>query len=120
MTLEKQCCTLAQAKRLKELHVINNSIATWYCNIPNTGTIVMLSESGLTVEQYPAYTVAELGDLLPTEYYTVRFSSNFWEWSNDVEQVGNGPYRYEAEARADLLIHLLETENAAAHENEPK
>jgi hypothetical protein len=85
-------------------------------------------------ETYPAYTVAELGEMLPTYYDGVGMyktikdvgaktndKSNHdvegWSISQTfpedgyemVEHVENGIWDTEAEARAAMLIHLLES-----------
>jgi hypothetical protein len=60
-----------------------------------------------------AFTVAELGVMLPSETLTIRRGSEYsecpnWEWENEGQQKGWGCFDTEASARADHLIMLLE------------
>ena len=77
MELEKQCCTVEQAKKLVRLGVKIETINIWYfdtnlCEWKITGweTQYYWESSKLTFEWYPAHNVAELGILLG-KYYVV-------------------------------------------------
>jgi hypothetical protein len=145
MKLENQLCSLERAKRLKELGIIQESLFFWY-RAPHdngkdeyweTDEIVykpwFVNTSfpedeceGCTfyahgTEQYSAYTVAELGRMLPTSlalneghnwsfYHRHNWKGESVGYSaygvNSIEQ---GWYTKESESRADMLIHLLES-----------
>ena len=128
MELQKQVCTLQQAQRLKELGVKQVS-HFGYIEIPDNGTggvkawwqdskyalintdIILYVGNGSRA--WSAFTVAELGVMLP-----VCFNSGSTAEKGFVEFIaicygdGGGAYKQlatEAEARAALLIHLIET-----------
>lgn len=152
MKLQKQVCTLEQAKRLKELGVkptnTNQLNLEWYlvaeydeegetviewhdalCFNDGTHDAKCLTELPLNCTTssgefcdykggYPAYTVAELGEMLPIEYgtlpdeypekeqriyYAVK-SSRFGDYNQHLPV----DFNTEAEARAAMLIHLIE------------
>lgn len=111
MKIQDQCCSLEQAKRLKELGVRGES--TFQCTkngIPQTGPLM-----------YQLWNVAELGVMLPSEVYTRYTGSNPhhnapWEWVDDAEGESLGVYDTEAQARAALLIHLIERDHTTADE----
>jgi hypothetical protein len=124
MELEKQCCTVEQAKELVRLGVKVETINIWYFD-PNlhewkiTGweTQYYWESSNLTIEWYPAPNVAELGVLLGdlqvlrVTKYGRNFKESYWAISNwgmlltiylhcDVEKNEN-------EMRARALIKLI-------------
>lgn len=108
MKIENQVCSLEQAKYLKELGVITQSYFAYQGSTDHDPDLK--SDDG---KDYPAFTVAELGVMLPSETLTIRRGSEDsafpnWEWENEAEQKGCGCYENEAEARADHLIILLE------------
>lgn len=149
MKLEKQVCTLEQAKRLKELGIEQQSHFTWYevsdgsdeGNPDAEGVewyeilaqkdhhrmmdmAVYPVASDLTTSDgefcstrgiYSAFTVAELGAMLPTAYDTMRTAEGWRGYGNQgydypTEEV----YENESEPRAVMLIHLLENNNITA------
>lgn len=60
-----------------------------------------------------AFTVAELGQMCGSETYTQRTGTETseyanWEWVDDSRREAMGPFATEAEARADMLIRMLE------------
>lgn len=157
MKLEQQVCTLDQAKRLKELGVIQNSL--WHWIYPEKETVLssmqgiyhrslvveMLSDANEDGEdnQFPhlnasAFTVSELGVMLPRYYPSWRFleeggQNELWiatiigqpqGFERDKEDVYDirtvaAFDRYgktQAEALANLLISLLETKTIKAEE----
>jgi len=140
MELKNQVCTLEQGKRLYELiEKDTESLFVHWLTIENEDyvwKIGTLNEAGNATESYPAYTVAELGEMLPDEYlknfefegyvipksgkYTQSFETWFFNGDNG-RQFGcrydyNGNiniatpnfFGTEAQARAELLIYLLE------------
>jgi hypothetical protein len=130
MKLQEQVITIEQAKRLKELGIDGNS----YFLIGLTGPIVEhWSVEGTEDTFYSAYTVAELGQMLPDYYLSWRFSSpkdgsRVWlatvicgpkpPGADDIHTAPEfdrfGPTQ--AQALATLLIALLETETISPAE----
>ena len=120
MKLEQQVCTLEQAKKLKELGVEQKVLYQWKVN--DVQTVVIDTPMAMWIERYvppvgnafyAAFTVAELGVMLPSETFTQRTGSedseyDNWEWVDDGNGNANGLYETEAEARAAMLIYLLE------------
>lgn len=119
MKLEDQVCTLEQAKKLRELGITQDSLFYW---IDRAGQSRVVFEKNIEfLDQLPiisAYTVAELGEMLPYSYLVVSDKvlgeRIFTIWKlDDRLKLDNisGLHKYyenEAEARADLLIHLIE------------
>lgn len=123
MKLEQQCCSLQQAKRLKELGVKQKSLFYWHerHQRPQFGERITDGVMVCNDKQnaYSAFTVAELGEMLPfkvsdnyTEIETLRVSNGFRCATFNVVS-GKHLHYYErpteAEARAAMLIHLIET-----------
>ena len=129
MTLENQVCSLELAKRLKELDVEQFSLFSHYrlSDSPD-GTqhweILMPSRYGSAFEErYSAFTVAELGEMLPASFdwtgtnVFVEFgkSSIHGDYLINLRECAR-PERMtihiradtEADARAKMLIYLLE------------
>jgi hypothetical protein len=137
MTLEKQVCSLDLAKRLKELGVKQESEYEW--EQERSDGKAYLKTSGIrgcrrcgaiingfprpriTVEHYAAFSVAELGELLPYEikrseqgqdrtliltikHQCVISYKEKWNYRETPECKG----RTEADARAKMLIYLLD------------
>lgn len=114
MKLEDQVCSLKLAKRLKELGVKQESQFYWI-NPPNAFPWYLrwiktngrpsqtMLDDGRAVS---AFTVAELGEMLPDiETYKV---SNAWNIKNPMEGNPGVSGYVEADARAKMLIYLLE------------
>lgn len=132
MDLANQVCTLEQATELKELGIMIDSLF-YHCYISYHGEwkILMPGQGGFDA-YIPAYTVAELGEMLPrrlhikgNEYEILMRIVNHDVWtatSHRLESLYVVSYRMlyssktydydaisasEAQARADMLIHLL-------------
>lgn len=129
MKLEDQICSLELAIRLKELGVKQNSLFDWYCQV---GGIILdtdvrgkwiirpeLERNQGVGERCSAFTVAELGGMLPQEInsfwirflkYSKEFEVGYWEEMCDGDERRFSHYKDEKEsdARAKMLIHLLE------------
>jgi len=123
MKLEKQICSLEHAKKLKELGVKQES--EWIWAIMNIGAgqsayiYNTVGDKGYYRDvEYSAYTVAELGELLPENvlnkncsiYLDMSKIDNDWYINYragciraDISMVGVT----EADARALMLIYLL-------------
>ena len=126
MKLENQVCSLKLAKRLKELGVKQESL--WYWNRENEAIYPKLQREtfGKTVWSdtvwYSAFTVAELGEMLPYKIYgktdfeifLERGDCNFIVGYVEEEKSGGRlddivfEDKTEANARAKMLIYLLE------------
>lgn len=127
MKLEDQVCSLEQAKKLKELGVSQESLFWWlelYQGPEDNFNPRYFLNSGKHKDieiQFSAFTVAELGEMLPVkvenvyqEIITTHTGSG--EWKCAVRNVisGDWPQKYqidadtEADARAKMLIYLLE------------
>ncbi len=135
MKLEDQVISLDLAKRMKELGFVQESLwywqegthyTTYVCNIVSSGISNSNKEAWCgNREDYSAYTVAELGEMLPTpllEKYHFTCSKYGSEWECWFEKWNNNGYceravqkdimnQYattEADARAKMLIYLKE------------
>ena len=123
MKLEQQVVSLELAKQLKELGVKQDSLWKWRL-AGNLGWQVERHMSPVTVEkkQYSAFTVAELGELLP-QYIGKGNDHGHLHISLGTREVGKWTVGYanyekscsdildeknEANARAKMLIYLLE------------
>jgi hypothetical protein len=114
MKLQDQVITVEQAKRLEQLgitcespayHWIYDSSMKWVLH--PLGYYYLENEG---IEYFPAYTVAELGMMLPTAHDSMRLHEG-WRVYNEDGHDGTGKdevFRTEAEARGALLIYLLE------------
>jgi len=138
MKLENQVCSLEQAKKLKELGIKQDSLISFFgdetprlmdnCAVgveygpwiyldttepANNQAESLRQDIQNTIPLAAAFTVAELGVMLPSETLTIRRGSEDsefpnWEWENESHQNGWGTFNTEAQARADHLIMLLE------------
>lgn len=132
MKLENQVCTLEQAKRLKELGVKQQANFYWECHGVNVSlrTSEQIESSNWIV--FAAFTVAELGEMLPDVYSVSGIWFSICDAGNDkngknleppnafslftgktVHDLQDTPFKNlvfetEAEARAEYLIYLLE------------
>lgn len=123
MKLQDQVCSLEQAKQLKELGVYGESLIT----VADRSGGVFMSSLDIDDEYSPCYcafTVAELGEMLPPDYQ--------WSWPLMTRNVWYCAYcdageegavaRYaqagysEAQARAAMLIYLLASGKVTAED----
>ena len=117
MKIENQVVTIEQAKKLKELGVTAEPLFWYVIDIDPITPLDIIQKWQHSnfdqCEKYPAYTVAELGVMMPSETFTQRTGSedseyDNWEWVDDGNGNANGLYETEAAARASMLIYLLE------------
>lgn len=131
MKLTKQLCTLDQAKRLKYLGI--TAKPSFYFHVNQSGFVIWLKtgssswrpvydtqgEVDVLLGEYMigAWTVAELGIMLPIgnypvpdhlEWFSCPIENGIKAWEAWWENLPWGLFGTEAEARAALLIHLLE------------
>lgn len=119
MKLENQVCTRQQSEQLKALGIEQTSVA---CYI---GDELHLFEKHLynwaeqkNISAVAAYTVAELGVMLPCgeELPSRDDDSAHAEWDYKGWYAVQFCSTTEADARASLLIHLLENNHTTAEE----
>lgn len=121
MQIEKQVVSLELAKRLKELGVKQESYFNWL--VASDGARLMKNPVLSTYkyfEQFSAFTVAELGEMLPPEIIVVQnhlsldikkiYSDGYWSIGYVLPFKDSVVFRCEreADARAKMLIYLLE------------
>src|ERR1019366_305876 len=120
MKLEQQVVSLDLAKRLKELGVRQESLVVWVNSNPAKWELRILNSNELQTvpldepNTYSAFTVAELGEMLPKGYVTGRSKAEDSEKCFCRPDVGGKKLDHltiadtEADARAKMLIYLLE------------
>mgnify|MGYP000317131226 CR=1 FL=1 len=125
MKIENQVCTLEQAKKLTALGVTAEPLFWYVIDIDPITPLDIIQKWQHSnfdqCEKYAAFTVAELGVMLPSETHTQRTGSedseyDNWEWVDDGNGNANGLYNTEVEARAAMLIYLLENNLTTAEE----
>jgi len=121
MKLEDQVCSLELAKRLKELGVKQESYFYWISDedenfVVPTGTYDWGDWPGYEKfePKYSAFTVAELGEMLPTnkvqtlKWFDVYYCESWQDVVDKAGPIGRETSKKEADARAKMLIHLIE------------
>lgn len=124
MKIEDQCCTLEQAERLNNLGVKYSSPQYVYILRLDEFKLSNVDEYNRWAAQYnalfvhetkhfPAFTVAELGVLLPDYYESHRGLLKETWYCDDVNKPDQhndwfAMEKTEAQARAAMLIYLLE------------
>lgn len=111
MEIEKQVCTLEQAKRLKELGVAQNNSIAIHKSHPIVGDVIFFRVGGVSGDEWAAFSVAELGYMLPNGSTIFKDPNGCFEWSCDMIKMDWNDWHEhatEAEARAAMLIHLIE------------
>lgn len=124
--LEQQVCSLELAKKLKALGVKQESYFLW-CEIKESGGSITshvfacehenaedfaMVKGDEVVGVYSAFTVAELGEMLPRQCTQSRTEEEVrvhYAWGLSGYEENNFFAATEADARAKMLIHLLET-----------
>ncbi len=111
VNLENQVCSLELSKELKELGVKHESLFWYTVYVNQTYDIhYQFDSKHIPPAHYSAFTVAELGELLPDFIEIERdcyFSNDKYLWrvqSPDHETFNEN----EANARAEMLVYLLE------------
>lgn len=121
MKLEDQVVGLTLAKRLKELGVKQESAFMW----EESESFVYGQSIGLkatlwtdderkrdSAKYFAAFTVAELGEMLPPGFYSYLWAdSSRWgcaAFSDNNPRAESQDAVSEADARAKMLIHLIE------------
>lgn len=114
MKLENQVVSLDLAKNLKELGVKQESYFSWaeYTDEDGHQVVGIVTNPGTySADYYSAFTVAELGEMLPTKnenWQTSKAYNDKWfivDYKNSIKPMYADT---EADARAKMLIYLLE------------
>jgi hypothetical protein len=119
MKLEDQVISLELAKKLKELGVKQESLFRWqewrdlgYQGKGHPFVWCLEPGSGNVREELSAYTVAELGEMLPQgcESFKTQSPEKGWVcyWEHEKGRYNKCYGHVEADARAKMLIYLLE------------
>jgi hypothetical protein len=118
MTLEQQVVSLDLAKVLAELGVKQTSYFYWISRMEGDEEVAFVADEKHWEELYEgqygwvkisAFTVAELGEMLPTylKYFKTEHPAGI-RWYANGTNLPNQEAEYEADARAKILIYLLE------------
>ena len=119
MKLEDQVCSLELSKRLKELGVKQESLFVWrkyqgwLCEL-KSNDFIEHGWNGNELHETAAFTVAELGELLKMPNQSISsFHQNCSVWTGDSWAIYDRGVviveeKTEADARAKMLIYLLE------------
>lgn len=123
MELEQQVISLELAKKLKKLGVKQESLWWWvefYSHTHNTRIwrVMQKDEDDKINCHISAFTVAELGEMLPKNSYCQRIRDNWWrcQWREPLKaedgKIINDCHNFEAfteaNVRAKMLIYLIE------------
>lgn len=110
MKLEDQVCSLELSKRLKELGVKQESIFWWPGENPDYHPVRALSKNEPSDYWSSAFTVAELGEMLPVGIITelANLSVKGKRWLCKENSIVEIRAETEANARAKMLIHQIE------------
>lgn len=121
--LSDQVCSLIQAKRLKELGVNQESYFVHKINeiqdVVSTSQFKKWCEEYLPTcnDYYSAFSVAELGIALPPNGRTIFKVHDGWEFTIGTSDWKDWRrYSTEAQARAELLIYLIENKIVSVEE----
>ena len=112
MRLENQVCSLELSKKLKELGVKQES-EFWWCEHQDTFYIEHKSKHcNQSIGGISAFTVAELGEMLPRDYGS--WKRNEWRCANMLDFTEDKLAETiwddtEANARAKMVIYLKES-----------
>lgn len=115
MKTKQFVCTLQQAKRLKELGVKQKSIFYWEGNLDSTAYFIRYIDyenKKIWEDTFSAFTVTELGIMMPPHILSIKTDFNkylCYSTSNTVVTDKMCEGSTEAEVRAAMLIHLLES-----------
>ena len=110
MKLENQVCSLEHAKRLKELGVKQESL-WWWTRLDDSKDFILMSVVNSCAprihEGISAFTVAELGEMLPMSKVDSCKPNKVWVVDYNI-LTKTCKADTEANARAKMLIWLLE------------
>lgn len=113
MKIEYQVCSLELSKRLKELNVSQESLFYHSPNPTNEGGYhINLSPFIVNKENcYSAYTVAELGEMLPSYYKSA--DNSVWLYHSGKSMKNNFYFvKYRAKSRVEIIKYDKNEANA--------
>ncbi len=119
--IEEQVCSLELAKKLKKLGVEQDSLWWWVVECSEEAAQLYFKWDVPKTEPkekiYSAFTVAELGKMLPRSFKMVCWVSGVHQGSENLYIINYGSFLSqhadtEANARAKMLIHLKVENNA--------
>jgi hypothetical protein len=108
MELKDIVCSLEHAKRLNELGVKQESLFYW---LNRKIVCPKFQEFNFPEKWCSAFTASELGEMLPAMISTIRETDGHWSFvhgDNISIDMKSFPIYKEVDARAQLLIHLIE------------
>lgn len=113
MKIEQQVCSLELAKKLKELGAEQESLFHWVSTNGEDYGLSQLRLSSRPNGNISAYTVAELGEMLPWDMIVARNIDKEWHYQWQADGYTDNDARIwtdknEAEARAKMIIYLAE------------
>ena len=121
MNLEDQVTSLELSRRLDKLGVRQRSVFNWKTHVhPESGEEflwkLVFGDDGVDYDkEFSAFTVAELGEILPDGYHTWRFDypeGNRKDWAcNPPGDFDKTKVKYagtEADAKSLMFIYLIE------------
>jgi len=111
MSVENQVCSLELAKRLKELGVTQLSLCYWWQYDKDAWDITINVYPTSNSNYISAFTVAELGEMLPDWTETAKRLKDDWVcivMDKNSDNNWNSFDATEANARAKMLIYLIE------------
>ena len=110
MKLEQQVANLELSKKLKELGVKQESLFWWMKTNNGDEYVLGRVHSRPHNETVSTFTVAELGEMLPVNFHLSMFRTLNGQWGVELDTNEQISYRNdtEADARAQMLIYLLE------------
>lgn len=119
MKIEEQVCSLGLSKKLKELKVKQESLFYWEREVDNDykwhisfGAEDWNESQMDNFNVYSAFTVAELGEMLPQGYFSYLNLNNHWQIGETrdgkLENFWAFSANTEVDIRAKMLIYLLE------------
>jgi len=106
MNIQKQVISLELARKLKKLGVKQES--RWYYNVYDAKTTLDIAKDNCGGDErfYSAFTVAELGEMLPKDFMSYK---RYDKWTCGEHRINKWESaETEADARARMLIYLLE------------
>jgi hypothetical protein len=111
--LENQVCSPELSKRLKELGVNQQSLFAWVKTAegPDDYKYLAYRPDGLWVDEISAFTAGELGEMLPIWFHSRKRENDDWVCRVMEVRTNKNHHSFgktEADARAKMLIYLLE------------
>lgn len=112
VTTEQEVCSIELAKQLYELGVAQNSKFAWnyFTDDPNKGNLIHVDPHIEYAFCYSAFTVAELGEMLPPKCRSMKIEDGMWFAKTSSAENVSARANTEANARALLLIYLKRKE----------